>query len=500
MRETPLPLVPLPSRESQSPDSEYDRHVVPEERRLLVALIVSIAFLIEQLDSTIIISAIPQIATSFDVLPIRINLAITSYLLSLAIFMPISGWLADRYGARSIFCTAIAIFTVSSLLCGFSDDLWTLLIARVLQGIGGAMMTPVGRLILIRSYPRHQLIMAMTYMTIPGVIGPTLGPLIGGLITTYSSWQWIFFVNVPIGLLGLCLALRFIPDIRGEQVRVFDVRGFLLIAMGLALLQSGIELLSHSEISHWVTVSLLAAATFALGLYRRHARRVMTPALDISLVAIPTFRAGIIAGGISRIGINGVPFLLPLLFQLGFHMSPLLSGSLTSACCVGIVLARPASGYLLRTFGFGKVLAANGLLGAVCVSGFAWMQGDFPIVVIIGYVLIFSIIRGLQFTTINTLNYAEVPAERLSQATSLGGVAQQLAMGLGVSISASLLGLIAGPGEAVTVSDFRFVFLILGVITLCSLPGFLRLPASAGARVSGFRPLSDVAARTHIVP
>ena len=455
--------------------------------RLLIPLIVAFAFLMEQLDATIVTTAIPDMARSLRVTPLQMNAAITAYILSLAVFMPLSGWIADRFGARRVFAAALVIFTAASALCGLSNSLSMLVAMRVLQGFGGAMMTPVGRLVLLRAFPRNQLVTAMTYMTVPAVIGPALGPLLGGLLTTYASWRWVFYVNIPIGAVGVLLALRFVEDTRADRQARFDLPGFLLCGAGLGLLQFGFENLSHPLLPPLAVSGLLAAGLLLLAAYVPYARGRPDAALDLSLFAIRTFRVSTLAGGLSRIGVNAVPFMLPLLFQIGFGLSPVQSGSLTFVSSLGTLVVRPVSAFLMRRFGYRGLLSVNGVLCAAVIASFALVEPTTPHWLVFLTILLFGVVRSTQFMTTNTLTYADTPASKLSRSTSLGGVIQQLTISFGVSVAAALLGLIAGPGRLPEVADFHDAFLIVALITLASAPGFLRLRPEDGAQVSGYR-------------
>ncbi|MBN9275776.1 MAG: DHA2 family efflux MFS transporter permease subunit [Mesorhizobium sp.] len=462
--------------------------------RLIIPVIVAIAFLMEQLDSTIITTAIPAIAESLDTTPVRLNLAITTYILTLAVFIPVSGWFADRFGARRIFALALFIFTLGSVLCGMADSVGMLLAMRALQGLGGAMMTPVGRLILLRSFPRSGLITAMTYMTLPAIMGPVIGPLLGGVLTTYASWRWIFYVNVPFGCIGILAALRFVDDYRGETVQRFDFAGFLMVGSGAALLQFGLENIGRPTIPTLATTLVLVASVLLLLAFGRYARRVAAPAVDLTLFRFRSFWVGTLAGGLCRVGLNGVPFLLPLMLQVGFGMSPVTSGSLTFVGSFGALLMRPLLSRLLRRFGFKSVLTGSALVGSATVAGFALMQADTPHWMIGLYVFLFGIVRSAQFMTSNTLSYADLPGEKLSRATSLGGVLQQLSVSLGVSIAAMVLGLVSGHAHAPTPEQFHWVFMLTAVVPLISIPGFFFLHAEDGAQVSGHRRKAEAAA------
>ncbi|WP_237478179.1 DHA2 family efflux MFS transporter permease subunit [Lichenibacterium dinghuense] len=455
--------------------------------RFLIPMVVAVAFLMEQLDSTIITTAIPDIATSLRATPVQMNLAVTTYVLALAIFIPVSGWFADRFGARRTFVAALAVFTLGSVACGAAWSLPMLVATRAVQGLGGAMMTPVGRLILLRSFPRRDLVKAMTYTTLPAILGPVAGPLLGGLITTYASWRWIFLVNVPFGLIGILLALRFVEDTRAEARTPFDVPGFLLVGTAVAMIQLALEAVGKPLVPTGAVVVLLAAATALLLAFGVHAPRVAHPAVDLRLFRHRSFAVGTLAGGLCRVGLNGAPFLLPLMLQVGFGLSPVASGSLTFVSSVGAIPVRVVAGRLLRWFGFRTVLGGSAVLGALAVAGFAALEPSTPRWILAGYILLFGLMRSTQFMTSNTLSYADLPAEELSRATSVGGVLQQLSVSFGVSTAAMVLGLLSRHGEALTVAGFHRAFLLTAVVPLLALPGFLLLKAEDGAQVSGHR-------------
>jgi EmrB/QacA subfamily drug resistance transporter len=453
--------------------------------RLLIPLTVAFAFMMEQLDTTIITTAIPDIARSLGASPLQMNLAITSYILSLAVFIPVSGWFADRYGARRVFIAALLIFTTASGFCGLCATLPQMVAMRVLQGFGGAMMTPVGRLILLRSFPRSQLVTAMTYMTVPAVVGPTLGPLLGGALTTYAGWRWLFYVNIPLGLIGIALAWRFVENTKLPKPPRFDIPGFMLCGAGLALLQFALETVGHPILPPPATTLLFAASVLLLAAYAWYALRRTDPALDLTLFLHRSFRISTLAGGLSRIGGNAVPFMLPLMLQIGFGLSPVQSGSLTFVTSLGTLMVRPVSATMLRLWGFRGVLIGNGVFCAGVIASFALVEADTPHWVIFIQVLAFGIARSTQFMTTNTLTYADLPANKLSRGTSLGGVLQQLTISFGVSIAAALLALLAGPDRLPSVADFHRAFLCVAGITLLSAPLFLLLRAGDGAHVTG---------------
>jgi EmrB/QacA subfamily drug resistance transporter len=454
--------------------------------RLLIPMTVAVAFMMEQIDTTVITTALPSMAASFGRSAVSLNLAITAYLISLAVFIPVSGWVADRFGMRRTFITALGIFTLGSLCCGAAPSFQSLIAMRVLQGMGGAMMTPVGRLILLRSFPKRELVRAMTYFTMPLIMGPMLGPILGGLITHYFGWRWIFLVNLPVGLIGMAAAWRFVREQRLSTPPRFDMPGFLMTGAAFVLLQIAIQCLGERGALPLAGLLLLAALLIFTA-YARYMRGRANPALDLRLLRIPSFRVGVLSGGVSRIGMNSVSFLLPLMLQLGFGYSPIHSGLLTFIGSFGTVLIRPLVSRMLRRLGFGRLLSFNAVYGALGVAGFALVGMGTPDWAILAWGLLFGVGRGLQFTTLNTVNFVETTPEQLSRSTAFSGVAQQLTMGLGVAIAAALLKAFGHGGAAVSVDTFHHVFLVMAVLTLCSIPGFLTLSPETGAAVSGYR-------------
>jgi EmrB/QacA subfamily drug resistance transporter len=454
--------------------------------RIMIPLVVAFAFFLEQLDITIITTAIPNMARGLGETPLRLNIALTSYVLALAVFIPVSGWVADRFGMRRTFCTAITIFTLGSVACGSSVNLGMLVASRLLQGFGGAMLTPVGRLILLRSFPRSELVSAMTWVSIPSVLGPVMGPLVGGFITTYWNWRWIFFVNVPFGLLGIALALRVVPaddELRHDR---FDWIGFALCGLGMALVQFGIENLSHAILPAPAVVALFAGGGVLLVAYARYARRRPDAAVDLGLFRVKTFRVSVLMGGVTRMAVNGVAFLLPLMLQVGFGLTPLASGQITFISSLGTLVMRTMTVSLLRRMGFGQLLVVNTVLTAAAIAAFAAFTPEAWRWLVAGFLLLFGMIRNLQFNSLQTLTFADISAAALSRATGLSGMVQQLSMGFGVSLSATLLGLVGTQGH-LTVAEFHTVFLLLGAVPLLALPSFLTLTATDGAQVSGHR-------------
>lgn len=463
-------------------------HLLPN--RILLPLIVACALFMENLDSTVLATALPAIAQDFGESPIRLKLALTSYLLALAVFLPASGWLADRFGVRLIFRLALVLFTTGSIFCGLSDSIGGLIAARVVQGIGGAMMVPVGRLVILRSVPKADLIGAMAWLTMPALIGPLLGPPLGGFITTYFDWRWIFWINIPIGVLGFVLATLFFPDIRGETRSRFDALGFALIGLGLATFVTGSTSLGLGVMQAWAVITLLAVGAALLLGYLAHYRRASNPILDLGLLRLPSFRVAVVGGSIFRVGIGAFPFLLPLMLQLAFGLTPFASGSITFATAIGAMLMKVAAQPILRRFGFRPVLIVNALIASIFVAVPAAFTPETPVWLITGLLLCGGFFRSLQFTSINTLTYAEVTPERMSNATSFSSVMQQLSLSVGISIGAIVLELAVGGGIPAAPGDFTGAFLIVAGISASAALLFLTLPHNAGAEISGRREIS----------
>jgi EmrB/QacA subfamily drug resistance transporter len=460
--------------------------------RILIPLIVGCAFFMEGLDSTMIAVSIPAMGKSLGESPLRLNLVITTYLLSLAVFIPVSGWIADRFGARRVFCAAVLVFAGGSALCGLATSLPMLVAMRIVQGFGGAMMTPVGRLILLRSFPRAGLVSAMNWMTIPSMVGPMVGPIVGGVLTSYASWRWIFYLNIPIGLLGGVLALRLFENFRAPAPARFDLVGFAVAGLGLFLLEFAIENVGRPMITPAVGYAFFPMALAALLLYRRHARHFSTPVLDLDLLKIKTFNIGTMTGGICRMGLDATPFLLPLLFQVGFGFSALQAGLLSFSSTLGAMFVRSFSRPVLRVLGFRRTLAWGAVLSGAVTASYALLDAHTAPWLIASAVLIGGCIRSIQYLGLNAISYADVPSTMLSRATGFGGVVQQVARGFGVAIGAALLALIAGT-EQVTTADFRIVLVLIGLIPLLSVAGFMRLSEADGAEVSGHRPAERAA-------
>jgi EmrB/QacA subfamily drug resistance transporter len=469
---------------TSAPPSPYDR-VVP--------LIVAVALFMENMDSTVIATSLPAIARALGTNPLALKLAVTSYLLALAIFIPASGWMADRFGARHVFRTAIVVFVLGSIGCALSRALDQFVVARIIQGIGGAMMTPVGRLILVRSIDKRLLVNAMALVTIPALIGPICGPPLGGFITTYASWHWIFIINVPIGLIGVVMATLYIPDVQAEPPAPFDFVGFVLSGLGIGGLAFGLSVMGLALLPAGMVAALISVGGVSAAAYVLHARRKPAPILDLRLFKFATFRASIFGGFMFRLGIGALPFLLPLLLQIGFDLTPFQSGLITFTGALGSIFMKAAVASVLKRFGYRPVLVYNSLISAVFLAACAGFLPGVPFAAMIAVLLAGGFFRSLQFTAINTIAYAEIDPPLMSRATAIVSVAQQLALSTGVAVGALVVEItvLFKHGAAMNAADFPPAFLVVGAFTAAASLIFLKLPADAGAELAG-RTASDV--------
>ncbi|MCX7319612.1 MAG: DHA2 family efflux MFS transporter permease subunit [Hyphomicrobiales bacterium] len=462
----------------------------------LIPLIVAAALFMENMDSTVIATSLPAIAADIGTSPLTLKLAITSYLLSLAVFIPASGWTADRFGARTVFSVAIGVFMVGSIGCALSQTVTHFVIARIIQGLGGAMMTPVGRLVLVRSIDKAGLVNAMAWMSIPALVGPVIGPPLGGFITTYASWHWIFLINIPIGFLGIYLAQRYIDPIKSDNPERFDLLGLVLAGVGLAGIAFGLSVAGLNLLPWEIVVALLVIGTVSMTLYLIHAKRTSSPVLDFSLMRYATLRAAIIGGFLFRLGIGALPFLLPLMMQIGFGLSPFQSGMVTFGSAVGAMGMKTLATRIIRTFGFRNVMTVNALVSSVFLAACALFTIQTPLTLILLILLVGGFFRSLEFTAINTVAFAEVEPAKLSRATTLTAVAQQLSISAGVAIGAfSVESAMVWRGMTeLSAGDFAPAFLIVSLISATSAWFFWQMPADAGAEISG-RKAVEIASR-----
>ena len=453
-----------------------------------IAFIVAAAMFMQMLDGVIIATALPDMARSFGVRPLDMSVGITSYMLTSAIFIPVAGWLADRFGPRRIFVIAIALFTLASIACGLAQTLPQFVIARAMQGIGGAFMVPVGRLIVLRNARKSELIEAIALITWPALIAPVIGPALGGAITTYLSWRWNFFVNVPLGLAGIALVVAFIPESPDRDRRPLDWPGFLLTSVSLGSLLYGLETIVHADGDYRLSLVLVLTGLVSGALAIRHLYRAQNPLFDMAAFRHRTFAISNLAGGgLARMAINATPFLLPLLFQVGFGLDPLQAGGLTIAYFAGNLAMKTLTTPILRRFGFRSVLVVNGLLGALCIGACALLLADTPYLLVLAILFCAGLTRSMQFTALNTIAFADIePAER-SSASTLSSMLQQVSMVLGIAVAALILNAaqnLAGR-QALASADFQLTFAAIALLALFSAALMLRLPRHAGADVSG---------------
>ncbi len=474
---------------SAPPETERTARIRTSRRTRTTAVIVACAMFMQNLDSTVIATALPTMAHAFGVAPVRMNVALTSYLLSLAVFIPASGWVADRYGARPVFRAAIAVFTIGSVLCGRADSVAFLGAARGLQGIGGARMVPGGRLVLLRTVAKQELVAAMAWLTVPALLGPVLGPPVGGFIVTYFSWRWIFDINVPIGVLGIVLVTLFVEDVREPPRGRFDGVGLLLCGVALSGLMFGLETAGRGVVAPLTTFGMIGVGVVAVIAYLLHARRHPAPLLDLSLMRLPCFGVAMSAMMLFRTGIGAIPFLLPLMLQVGFGDSALRSGLITFASSAGALVMKPATQTALRLFGFRDTLVWNGLLSAVMLALCAAFRPTWPAAAIYAALLIGGFFRSLQFTAYNTLAYGDVPRARMSSATSLYMTGQQLAATIGISMGAVSLevSMALSGHHTAQPGDFSLAFLVVAMFTLVAAPIALFMPRNAGDELTGRR-------------
>jgi EmrB/QacA subfamily drug resistance transporter len=450
--------------------------------------VVATALFMEQLDSTIVNTAVPSIAASLHVAPLSLKAVVSSYILSLAVCIPISGWMADRFGTRRVFGTAVAVFTFSSVLCGLSLNVPMLVATRILQGMGAAMMMPVGRLSIIRTFPKSELLKAMNFVIIPALIGPLLGPTIGGLIVHWLPWRVIFFINVPVGLAALLLIHRHMPDYHGDDPRPLDVIGLVLFGSGTALLSWLLEVFGEHHIDMTSAAILLLVSLSLLGTYGWHAQQTAYPLLRLKLFRVRTFRVSVIGGFITRLGAGGLPFLLPLLYQVGFGFPAWQSGLLMMPAVAAAMGMKLISRPILRHFGYRKVLIVNTLLMGITISMFAGLMSTTPIILIVFLGLAQGFFNSLQFSSMNSMAYADIKTEDSSMASTIASSMQQMSMSFGLACgslaTAWYLGDLPQSNQIAVTSALHYAFLTLGGLTMLSSLSFWTLRNNDGDSVS----------------
>jgi EmrB/QacA subfamily drug resistance transporter len=476
-----MPADALAPALASGPDISAAGVLSAADKRTLLWL-VAFSFFMQMLDSTIVNTATPSIARGMDIAPIELKTALTSYTLSLAVFIPISAWLADRFGTRRIFWNAILIFTLGSLACGLAQNLWMLVLARIAQGFGGAMMMPVGRLALVRAFDKTEFVNAMSVATIPGLIGPTIGPVLGGLFSTYLSWRMIFFVNIPFGIVGLLLARRHMPDYRGPAHVPLDLTGFVLFALGIGGLSWVLD--QVSDANYLVALSAGLTAALMLLVYARRSFRVAAPIVDLSMLRIASFRIAVWGGFATRLGVGGMFFLLTLLFQIGFGYSAVMAGLLQLPQALAMILMRFFASAIIRRQGYRRVLMLNTAGAGILVMLFATITALTPAWIICVQVFVYGFVMSLQYTAMNTLGFVDLAPAQASMGSSMTSTVQNLSMSFGIAFASLMMAIFlrgsvfAGAGTAY-IDAFRATVIVLGAITLLSAGIFRRLPRRA---------------------
>lgn len=463
----------------------------------LIPLVVATALFMQNMDSTILTTALPTIARDLDVDPLALKLAVTSYLVGVAVFIPASGWIADRIGPRHVFRAALLIFLLASLGCAQSSSLTGFVVFRFIQGIGGALMVPVGRLVIIRTVPKAELIRAFAFLTMPALIGPTLGPPLGGAIVTFADWRWIFYINIPMGVLGIWLATLYMPNERLPAPKL-DVTGLLLLAIGLPGVVLGAAMSGRHVAPAIVSTTVFIIGAVGLAAYLGHALAMKAPVLDVRLFRIPSFQAGVAGGFLYRLGASASIFLMPLMLQLSFGLSALQSGLITLAGALGAITAKPLVQPMLRRFGFKPILIVGTIANAALVSCFGWFSAGTWHLVIFTALLFSGVLRSMQFTSMGGMSYADISPKQTGPATGLATVSQEVSNSLGVAIGAILLEVCQSihGNETPQHADYALAFDIIAVISLCSLPFFLLMPRNTGKSISGHHEPDDDEAAT----
>ena len=463
--------------------------------KTLLPWLVAVAFFMESLDTTILNTAVPSIAAALHVAPLSMKVALTSYTLSLAVFIPVSGWMADRYGTRRVFATAIGIFSLGSFLCGVASSIHMLVAARILQGCGGSMMVPVGRLTLVRTFERSELVRVLSFVSIPALVGPLVGPLAGGLIVGYLHWSLIFFVNVPIGVIGLYLVLRYLPDYRADKVDPLDVTGMALFGAGVALLSYVLEIFGEHTLGVLEMTGLLALAVALLLAYWHHASQASHPVLRLELFRTRTFRVAVIGSFVTRLGAGGMPFLLPLLYQVGLGYTPVQSGLLIMPQFLAAISLKFTIPAVLTRLGYRRVLGINTLLMGLVIGLFAVIGNATPIWVIALQAVAFGYVSSLQYTSMNTLVYADLDERDTSMGSSIASTIQQMSMSFGVAVASLATAVFVPDRFRATplemMSGIHKAFVVLGLLTVVSALVFRELRAEDGANVSRHLPVTN---------
>lgn len=440
--------------------------------------IAAMAFFMQSLDATILNTALPAIAHSLQRSPLAMQSAVISYTLTVAMLIPVSGWFADRFGTRRVFIIAVSLFTFGSLACALSHSLTMLVVSRIVQGIGGAMMMPVARLALLRAYPRSELLPVLNFVTMPGLVGPVLGPLLGGLLVTYASWHWIFLINIPVGILGIIYARKYMPDFTLPKRR-FDFLGFLMFGVGLVLLSIGIELFGERIVASWIAALTFFTGIILLLLYILHARRHPAPLIHLPLFRTRTFSVGIVGNIASRLGTGCIPFLMPLMLQVGFGFSAILAGCMMAPTAIGSILAKSTVTSVLRLLGYRRTLIGITILIGILVASFSLQSPGESLLFLLLPLFILGVAMSTQFTSMNTITLADLSDENASGGNSVLAVTQQLSISFGVAVSAAVLRFYQDVTSD-TIAQFQATFLTMGIITALSAATFALLRAGDG--------------------
>jgi EmrB/QacA subfamily drug resistance transporter len=451
-----------------------------------VALLVAGTFFMENLDASVITPAIPKMAESFAVPPVALNTGVSAYMLTLGVFIPVSGWMADRFGARKVFASAIVLFTVASLLCALAPTLSSFVLMRILQGIGGAMMVPVGRLVVLRVTPKERIIQAIATLTWPALVAPVLGPPLGGWLSEHASWRWIFWLNLPLGVIAFIFALMLVPRTASNRELRFDWTGFALTGIGLFCLLYVADLLGRTNIAWLEALGFAVVGVVLLVLVTRHLKRASHPMVELGSLKIPTFAVAMWGGSLFRMGVSAVPFLVPLMFQLGFGYDAFKAGALLMAVFAGNLAMKPMTTAILKRFGFRRVLIVNGLLNVAMIAACATIAVNMPLPLVCVILFFSGMTRSMQFTALNTVAFADIARPAMAAANTLFSAAFQLAMGLGVALAAIAwrIGALVIPPSVAPAGQFRIAFLVVAAVSLIGMLDSLKLSARAGAHIT----------------
>jgi EmrB/QacA subfamily drug resistance transporter len=478
-------------------DESLETTTAPQDERALaearftrgwvVPAIIGSALLMQTLNATVITNALPAMARDFGMAPVRLSAAITVYMLATAVFLPLSGWLADRFGARRVFMGSIVLYAAASAACGVSGSFWGLIAARFVQGAAGATLMPVGRLVLLRTTPKNELVGALSVVTMPALLGPVVGPVIGGAIVTFADWRWIFFMNLPIALVGMILVYLRVPEVKAQAPQPLDLPGMVLTGLGLAALIAGFESLGHESLAVPAVAGLFAVGLALVYAYVRHARRTPHAVVNLDIFRHRTFSASVIGGAWMRMAMGANPFLLAMLLQVAFGLSAFAAGLMTFVSAVGALVMKTTAPPILRAFGFRTVLLVNAVIVGVSFMAYALFRPSWPHWAIMAVLAAGGFFRSLQFTALNGMAFADIGQDQMSRATTTSSMVQQLVQSVGIGLSASLLHLLMTLQGAtrMTPEVVAPAFVILGLVTMVSMLWFVRLPADAGDEMNG---------------